>query len=68
MYLYQVPRRSRVRVIDTGEEFNFDHIDGSYSYCTDDEGNVVHLTAWEEVTVVDQPFNVRPKKETQNDA
>ena len=62
MYLYQVPRRSRVRVIETGEEFNFHHIDGSYSYCTDDNGDVVHLTAWEEVTVV------TPKKETQNDA
>jgi hypothetical protein len=54
--------------VDTGEEFNFDHIDGAYSYCTDDEGNVVHLTAWEEVTVVDQPFNIRPKKENENAA
>jgi len=48
--------------VETGEEFNFDHIDGAYSYCTDDEGNVVHLTAWEEVTVV------TPKKENENAA
>jgi hypothetical protein len=52
MKLYDVPRNTRVRVIETGEEYNFAHVDGMYSYCTDDEGNVAHLVAWEEVEVV----------------
>jgi hypothetical protein len=51
MKLYEVPRRSRVKTED-GYEFNFDHIDGMYSYCTDDDGNVVHLMAWTEVEIV----------------
>lgn len=48
--LYEVPRNSRI-VIGDGKELNFSHVDGMYSYCTDDEGNVVHLAAWTEVQV-----------------
>jgi len=40
-----------------GEEYNFHHIDGLYSYCTDDDGNVVFLPAYEDVLLID------PKKE-----
>lgn len=66
MLLYEVPPRSRVRVItpelpppagirvEEGKEYNFRNIDGMYSYCTDDAGNVVHLKAWTEVEVVKQ--------------
>lgn len=50
MKLYEVPRNSRI-VLSDGTQFNFKHIDGMYSYCTDDQGNVVHLVAWEEVEV-----------------
>ena len=32
-----------------GEELNFRDIDGMYSYCTRDNGDVVHLAAWTEV-------------------
>ena len=55
MKLYEVPRNTRVLVRD--EEGNvvlrvlFDHIDGMYSYCKDDEGKVVHLAAWTEVEI-----------------
>jgi len=54
MKLYDVPRNTRIVVpLKDGEQWhlNFDHIDGMYSYCTDDEGNVVHLAAWTEVEI-----------------
>jgi hypothetical protein len=68
MKLYDVPRNSKVRVIDpdstnrsgppaargfeVGEVLNFHGLDGMYSFCTDKDGNVVHLKAWAEVEVV----------------
>lgn len=53
MKLYDVPRNSRI-VLEDGDgflELNFSHIDGAYSFCTDNDGNVVHLAAWTEVEV-----------------
>jgi hypothetical protein len=50
MKLYEVPRNSRI-VLPNGVELNFKHLDGAYSYCTDDEGNVIHISAGSEVTV-----------------
>lgn len=50
MNLYDVPRNTRIRVDDM--ELNFHHIDGMYSYCTDDDGGVFHLAAWTEVEIV----------------
>jgi hypothetical protein len=38
-------------VLQGGEELEFKHIDGMYSYCLTQEGNVVHLKAWTEVEV-----------------
>ena len=52
MKLYDVPRNTRVLV--DGEVVNFHHIDGMYSYCTTDSGDVVHLAAWTDVEVVDE--------------
>lgn len=63
MKLYDVPCNTRIRVTDPEEapiggipieekEYNFYHIDGMYSYCTDDDGNVVHIKAWTEVETV----------------
>ena len=61
MKLYDVPRNSRIKVvvndkvppeaapINEGEELNIKHLDGMYSYCTRDNGEVVHLVAWAEV-------------------
>jgi hypothetical protein len=54
MKLFEVPRYSRVKVIDDGKEYNFKSIDGMYSYCTDDKGSVVHLQAWTEVEIVEK--------------
>jgi len=54
MKLYDVPKNTRIKVpFEDGSEWrlNFSHVDGMYSYCTDDEGNVVHLAAWTEVEI-----------------
>lgn len=53
MKLYEAPIHTRVK-LSTGQEVDFHHIDGMYSCCTDEEGNVVHLAAWTEVEVVDK--------------
>jgi len=50
MKLYNVPRNSTI-VLKEGIELKFHHIDGAYSVCTDEEGNVYHIGASEEVTV-----------------
>ena len=52
MKLYEVPMNTRI-VLANGLELNFKHIDGMYSYCTDDDGNVMHPAAWTEVEIVD---------------
>ena len=66
MELFKVARNSRIKVIvedkvppgapqiEEGEELNFRSIDGMYSYCTRDSGEVVHLVAWTEVEVIDK--------------
>jgi len=40
-------------LIEEQEELNFSHVDGMYSYCTRDNGEVVHLVAWSEVEIID---------------
>jgi hypothetical protein len=64
MELYKVPRSSRIKVVrdikvppaspivEEEEILNFSHVDGMYSYCTRDNGEVVHLAAWTEVEIV----------------
>ena len=50
MKLYEVPRNSRI-ILTEVEELNFHHIDGMYSYCTDDKGNIIHLSASTDVKI-----------------
>jgi hypothetical protein len=62
--LYDVPRNTWVKPLDDGEvpptakeiraeePILFHHIDGMYSYCKDQWGNVVHLKAWQEVEII----------------
>ena len=69
MELHQVPRNSRIKIVtkdkvppgappvEEGEELNFRSIDGMYSYCTRDNGEVVHLVAWTEVEIIDIELN-----------
>ena len=53
--LFEVKRDTRVRVMDDecDLEVRFHHLDGMYSYCTTDDGEVVHLCAWTPVEVLD---------------
>jgi hypothetical protein len=57
MKLYEVPRNSKIKLVDAHpdrkeEVYNFDHIDGMYSYCTDKNNVPCHFAAWTEVEVV----------------
>lgn len=65
MKLYELSRKCNVRVLDEdvgvppgapviskGDIIFFDHIDGMYSYCKNNQGEVVHLPAWTEVEQV----------------
>lgn len=54
MKLYNVPRNTRIRTLTEEKlELDFHHIDGAYSYCKDEEGNVWHIAAWTEVEIVE---------------
>jgi hypothetical protein len=55
MKLYDVPKNTRIRLTHEGEvyEYLFHRLDGMYSYCTDDDGNVLHLAAWTEVEIAE---------------
>lgn len=50
MKLYDVPRNTRI-LVDGEWVVNFHHIDGMYSYCTTDDGEVVHIGAWTDVEI-----------------
>ena len=50
MKLYQVPRYSNI-ILPNGTKLYFDHLDGMYSYCIDNEGQVWHVSASTEVTI-----------------
>lgn len=65
--LYEVPRNTWVKVIGSTntppgalaiieeEEVLFKHIDGMYSYCKNKQDEVVHLPAWQEVEIINDP-------------
>lgn len=66
MKLYEVPRHTRVRILEdaktppasqglvTGQVLYFDHIDGMYSFCLTAEDGIVHPAAWTEVEIVNE--------------
>lgn len=51
MKLYDVPRNTKIKCKMGSEEIKllFHHVDGMYSYCTNDKDEVVHIAAWTEV-------------------
>jgi hypothetical protein len=51
MKLYQVPQGERFLLESVIYKLNV--IDGMYSHCEDLNGNVIHLVAWAEVTLVE---------------
>jgi len=66
MQLQEVPEGSRIRLLKQqvnntppdcqnlkeGDEFVFHRLDGMYSYCTQDDGTVVHIVAWAPVEII----------------
>jgi hypothetical protein len=68
MKLYQVPRNTWVAPVDTpktppgapivvqGERVLFKRCDGMYSYCINEKGFTVHLPAWEDVSIEEEPM------------
>lgn len=64
MKLYDVPRNTKIRVMEDAhippahrdipesEILTFHHIDGMYSLCTDSNGQFVHIAAWTEVEII----------------
>lgn len=67
MKLYEVPRNTWVTPTEetfgppgapptsVGEPILFKHIDGMYSYCKNKDGLIVHLPAWQEVSICEPP-------------
>lgn len=58
MKLHEVPRHTRVRLlvdhpILNGLELNFERVDGMYSICTNDFGDVCHISVFAEVEIVE---------------
>jgi hypothetical protein len=64
MKLYDVPRNSKIRVLNNSEGppgsspfktediIKFHKIDGMYSFCTKENGVIVHLKCWEDVEII----------------
>jgi hypothetical protein len=61
--LFEVKHNSRISVDGLAindkpvREFNFHHVDGMYSYCTTDDGDVFHLLATTECTIIREGNN-----------
>ncbi len=51
--LFEVPRNTRIHLSDD-TELNFHHIDGMYSLCVDDNGDIRHIAAFEDVEIVNK--------------
>ena len=51
MKLYKAKPNTWIKV--GGQKLLFHHIDGMYSYCTDEAGNVVHLAAFSDVEIIE---------------
>lgn len=49
-------------IIGTDEPIWFDHLDGMYSYCINQKGEIVHLVVWAEVYVPEEMIDI-PKPE-----
>jgi hypothetical protein len=61
MLLYNVPRHTWVVIKETGQKVKLGNIDGMYSYCKDEEGEVCHPVAWTEVDILEEDSYGAPK-------
>lgn len=56
MKLYELKRNTKFMIVDDGEVFLLDHIDGMYSVCYkegDEDRTIYHVYAFEEVIPCD---------------
>ena len=66
MKLYDVPRNTKIKVLTEysdippaakgvakNEILKFSHIDGMYSLCYTEDGDIIHIAAWTEVEVIE---------------
>jgi len=65
MKLYECPRHSYIKIDydSTGTIYFFENLDGMYSFCRDQYGNIVYLAAYINIIVVDKPENWDEKDE-----
>ena len=61
MKLYEIPGSSKIRLVGETTVYLFDHIDGMYSICYNNEGQVVHLVAWAEVEIVNDEGEINAR-------
>jgi len=66
MKLYNVPRNSKI-LLNDGLVLNFHHVDGMYSVCTDDNGEIFHIRSVEEVEIVEENNESKSRAEDCND-
>jgi len=65
MKLYDIPPNNTIIILDEevrippaspeisqGDRLKFHHIDGMYSYCETESGQIVHPAAWTEVKII----------------
>lgn len=50
MKLYELPRNTHFTIDGDRTIYLFHHIDGMYSFCTDERGVVYHFAAWTEIS------------------
>ncbi len=70
MELHKAPCKTWVRVVadnmnppasittEIDDRIWFDHLDGMYSYCLTEQGDVVHLVAWTDVEIIEDMLGV----------
>ena len=73
MKLYEVPNNTWVCVskeeapppgglsVNVNQKIKLINIDGMYSYCKTEAGDVIHLAAWTEVEVISDPRTIDSK-------
>lgn len=58
--LYDLPRNTKIHVeLEDGSSYiMFHHLDGMYSYCTTEKGNVTHLSVLTPITCKDKQYSL----------
>ena len=62
--LYEIPRDSKIlcKCSDGSKSIIFHRLDGMYSFCTTEKGNVVHLDASTNLVSVGKNFRIAKKQ------